>query len=170
MTLGAERSLASVLDDEKRFTESLELRQLELANAIQAFGEQNVYVAIPLCRPGTPWPRERQPGRWLNRRSVTRWRYAGQSIRRIARRIDEVRGLAGVAVLRSGRLRAAEPDLLAAYEGLRAHRGPTADETLSAENDLVELYERWKRPDLALRYRTDAGAALARFPGQRRDH
>ena len=33
-----------MLDDEKRFTESLELRQSELASAIQAFGEQNVYV------------------------------------------------------------------------------------------------------------------------------
>lgn len=71
-------------------------------------------------------------------------------------RIDEARGLVGVARLRAGRLPEAEADLLAAYEGLRAHRGPTASEAEVVRTRLVELYERWNRPDQARRYRSDA--------------
>ena len=169
MTLGAQRSLASVLDDQKHFTQALELRQAELAGAIQAFGEQDVYVALALV------------GLGHHGLASANLKLAESSFRRALDvrlkihpanhwRIAEVRGLVGVAVLRSGRLRAAEPDLLAAYEGLRAHRGPAAVETLTAGNYLVELYERWNRADRAERYRTGADAAVSRFPSQRRDH
>ena len=71
-------------------------------------------------------------------------------------RIDEARGMVGVARLRAGRLTEAETDLLAAYEGLKAHRGPTAEETDAARTRLVELCERWNRPADARRYRSDA--------------
>ena len=57
--------------------------------------------------------------------------------------------------MRAGRLTEAEPDLKAAYEGLRAHRGPTADETRSARTHLIELYESWNRPDQVQLYRQD---------------
>ena len=45
----------------------------------------------------------------------------------------------------------------AAYDGLRAHRGPTAPETDTVRRRLVELYERWNRPDQAQHYRNEAG-------------
>ena len=68
-------------------------------------------------------------------------------------RIDEARGMLGFARLRAGRMAAAETDLLSAYEGLTAHRGPTARETALVRTRLVELYDRWKRPADADRYR-----------------
>ena len=68
-------------------------------------------------------------------------------------RIDEARGMVGVARLRAGRYGAAEADLLAAYDGLRVNRGPDAVETQAAKGNLVDLYERWDRPDRARQYR-----------------
>jgi hypothetical protein len=61
--------------------------------------------------------------------------------------------MVGVARLRAGRYGAAEADLLAAYEGLREHRGPDAAETRAAKAQLVDLYERWDRPERARQYR-----------------
>ena len=64
--------------------------------------------------------------------------------------------MVGVARLRAGRLGEAEPELLAAFDGLRAHRGPAAAETETARQRVVELYERWNRGDQAQRYREPA--------------
>jgi hypothetical protein len=67
-------------------------------------------------------------------------------------RIDEARGLVGLDRLRAGRLAAAETDLLAAYGGLKEHRGPDAPEASVLRTRLAELYERWGRPTDAQRY------------------
>ena len=70
-------------------------------------------------------------------------------------RIDEARGMVGLARLRARRYAAAEADFLAAYEGLRAHRGPDAAETNAVKAHLVDLYARRDRPERARPYRSD---------------
>ena len=54
-------------------------------------------------------------------------------------RIDEARGMVGLARLRARRYDAAEADLIAAYEGLRAQRGPDAAETQAVKAHLVDI-------------------------------
>jgi serine/threonine-protein kinase len=155
MTLGAQRSLAAVLDDQKKFKESLELRQAELAGATKALGTDDVYVALALAGLGQHGLASGDLAlaeSSFRRALAVREKLHGPDHWRTA----EARGMVGTVQLRAGRLAQAEPDLLAAYEGLRTERGPSASETESARRRLVELYERWDRPAPAQRYRKPA--------------
>ena len=154
-TIITSRTLASVLEERGRFQEALDLRQEELARTVKALGAHDVFVAIGLSGLGGH-------GLTTGRLDIAETSFAqALAVRQKIHppdhwRIDEARGMVGVARLRAGRLPDAESDLLAAYEGLRAHRGPKASETDAVRARLVELYDRWNRPDQARRYRSDA--------------
>jgi tetratricopeptide (TPR) repeat protein len=150
-TLITSRSLASVLEEQKRFDEALTLRQDELTRTTKILGETDVFVAIGLTGLG-------HHGLVSGRFDLAeRYFLRTLDVRRKLHppdhwRVDEARGMVGLARLRAGHLAAAEPDLVAAYEGLQAHRGRAAEETETARKRLVELYERWNRPDGVQRY------------------
>jgi eukaryotic-like serine/threonine-protein kinase len=149
------RSLASVLEEQEKYREALTLRQDELARTIKVLGEADVFVAIGLNglgRHGLVSGRLDLAETYFKRALGVRQKIHPPN----HWRIDEARGMVGVAHMRAGRLTEAESDLKTAYEGLRAHRGPTADETRSARTHLIELYERWNRPDQIQLYRQDA--------------
>jgi serine/threonine-protein kinase len=153
-TISTARTLASVLEEQGRFREAFDLRRDELDRTIKVLGEHDVFVAIGLAGLGRNALSTGQLD--LAETYLTQALEVRRKIHPPDHwRIDEARGLVGAARLRAGRLREAETDLLAAYEGLRAHRGSTAAETESVRARLVELYDRWDRPDQARRYRSD---------------
>jgi hypothetical protein len=47
----------------------------------------------------------------------------------------------------------AEPLLVGSYESLKHSQGPSNPRTRLALQRLVELYENWQKPDLAVKYR-----------------
>jgi serine/threonine-protein kinase len=151
-TLLTSRALASVLEEGQRFDEALTLRKEELTRTIAALGERDVFVAIGMTGLG-------QHGLKSGRMDIAEHYFLrALEVRRQIHspdhwRIDEARGMVGLARLRAGRLAAAETDLLSAYEGLKAHRGPDARETAAVRTRLVELYDRWNRPADASQYR-----------------
>ena len=153
MVLGASRSLAAVLDQRQQFAESLGLRQSELADAIDLRGPGDVYVALALAGLG-----HHALASGDLRLADTSFRRALELRRQMHPsghwRIDEARGMVAVVALRAGRFDESEPGLLAAYEGLRAHRGAAAAETLAARRHLADLYDRWNRPQRAAQYRS----------------
>jgi serine/threonine-protein kinase len=59
----------------------------------------------------------------------------------------------GECLVAEGRLKDAEPLLLTSYERLKADRGDRHEATIAARARLVHLYEAWKRPSDADRYR-----------------
>jgi serine/threonine-protein kinase len=154
-TLATSRALASLLEEQGRFREAFELRRDDLARAVKGLGEHDVFVAIGLAGLG-------QHGLISGRLDVaetsfTRALGVRQKIHPPGHwRIDEARGMRGLARLRAGRLADAETDLLSAHEGLRSHRGPAAEETTTVRTHLVELYERWNRPEQARTFRVAA--------------
>ena len=123
MTLGARRSLASLLEDLKRFTEAFELRQTELASAVKARGEHDVYVALGLNGLG-------HHGLVTNQPSVAETYFLrALAVRQKIHppddwRICEARGMVGDARLRLGRFGDAEADLLSAYRRPAYAAGP----------------------------------------------
>ena len=154
-TLASGRDLALVLDRQRRFPEALQVYRAGLASTIEAFGERNVYVAIALTALGNHYLAAGKPAEAVRdfRRAVE----VRQQIHPAGHwRIDEARAKAGTALVDAGRYTEAESELLSAYQRLEAARGSAADETRAVRAQLVRLYERWKRPDQAARYRTDA--------------
>jgi serine/threonine protein kinase len=146
------RGLAIVLEERGRFHDALAVRREELARTAKALGDGDVFVATGLAGLG-------QHG-LDSRRIALAESYFGRALEARRRmhppghwRIDEARGFVGLARLRAGRHDAAEADLLAAYEGLRAHRGPETKETQAVRASLVELYEHTDRPERARAYR-----------------
>jgi serine/threonine-protein kinase len=154
MTLGAQRLLAGVLDERRKFVEARMLRHEELAAALKAFGPVDVYVALALAGLGQHGLASGDLE--LAESSFRRALDVRQRLHADNWRTAEARGMLGAVRLRAGRLAEAEPDLVAAYEGLRARRGPAARETDDARRRLVELYEAWQRPPLAQQYRAAA--------------
>ncbi len=63
----------------------------------------------------------------------------------------------GRCLARQGRFREAEPLVVGAYERLRSDRGPRHERTTDALANVVDLYQRWKKPDLAAEYRARQG-------------
>jgi hypothetical protein len=59
----------------------------------------------------------------------------------------------GACRLALGRFPEAEADLLEAFDAMSARRPPPNRETLKVLNGIIELYDRWGRPDQAERYR-----------------
>jgi tetratricopeptide (TPR) repeat protein len=153
-TIVTARGLATVIEQQGRFAEALAVRRDELARTTKALGAGDVFVATGLTGLG-------QHGLMSGRLTLAETYFAKALEAREKLhpaghwRIDDARGMVGLARLRAGRYGAAEADLLAAYEGLRAHRGPDADETQAARTNLVDLYERWNRPDRARQYRSE---------------
>jgi len=153
-TIVTARGLATVIEQQGRFAEALAVRRDELARTTKALGAGDVFVATGLTGLG-------QHGLMSGRLTLAETYFAKalearQKLHPAGHwRIDDARGMVGLARLRAGRYGAAEADLLAAYEGLRAHRGPDADETQAARTNLVDLYERWNRPDRARQYRSE---------------
>ena len=151
-TIVIARGLAIVLEQQRRFREALAVRRDELARTARVLGDQDVFVATGLTGLG-------QHGLERGRLDLAE-QYFLQALavrRRLHApdhwRIDEARGHVGVARLRAGRLAEAETDLQAAYEGLRAHRGATAEETLVTRTRLAELYALWGKSSQARLYR-----------------
>jgi eukaryotic-like serine/threonine-protein kinase len=152
-TLASARELASVLEEQDRYAESLDVRLTELASAIKEFGEAHVYVAISLAGLGRHSLAAKQADE--AHRYFTRALQVRQRIHPANHwRIDEARGMVGNALLRAGRFGDAEAELLAAHDGLLAHRGAESAEVLAVRRRLVELYEGWHRPEQAARFRT----------------
>ncbi len=138
-TIVTARGLATVLEQQRRFPEALAVRREELTRTARVLGDHDVFVATGLAELG-------QHGLERGRLDLAE-QYFLQALTVRQRlhppghwRIDEARGLVGLARLRAGRLVDAEADLQAAYQGLRAHRGATAKETLAARARLAELY------------------------------
>jgi hypothetical protein len=150
-TIVTARGLATVLEEQSRFREALAVRRDELSRTARVLGDHDVFVATGLTGLG-------QHGLLRGRVDLADTYFTqALDVRRKLHppdhwRLDEARGLVGLARLRAGRLPEAEADLLAAYDGLRVHRGPTANETDAVRTRLVELYERLNRPDEARRY------------------
>ena len=114
------RGLAIVVEHQRRFREALQVRRDELVRTAKVRGVHDVFVATGLAGLGQ---HGLDSGRlalaeqyFLNRRSPP----GAGSTRSDHWRIDEARGLLGLARLRAGRHDAGETDLQAAYEGLRA--------------------------------------------------
>ena len=135
-----------MLEEQRRFQDALAVRRDELARTTRVLGDHDVFVATGLAGLG-------QHGLDRGRLDLAEQYFLqALAVRRRLHppghwRIDEARGLVGVARLRAGRLAAAETDLQAAYDGLRAHRGAAAKETLVAQTRLDELYaKRGKGP------------------------
>jgi eukaryotic-like serine/threonine-protein kinase len=140
-TIVITRGLATVLEEQGRFREAHAIRRDELSRTERVLGEHDVFVATGLAALG-------QHGLDRGRLDLAE-QYFVQALAVRHRlhppghwRIDEARGLVGLARLRAGRLAEAEIDLRAAYEGLRAHRGPTAKETAAVQARLAELQAR----------------------------
>jgi serine/threonine protein kinase len=153
-TIVLARGLATVLEEQRRFRDALAVRREELARTARVLGEHDVFVATGLAELG-------QHGLLRGLDLAEQYFLQALAVRRRLHpsghwRIDEARGLVGLARLRAGRLAAAEADLHAAYDGLRAHRGVTAKETLAVRTRLAELYEQWRQPDRARLYRDAA--------------
>ena len=151
-TIVTARGLATVIEQQGRFAEALAVRRDELARTAKALGDGDVFVATGLTGLG-------QHGLASGRLPLAEAYFVkALAVRQKLHpaghwRIDEARGMVGVARLRARRYDAAEADLLAAYEGLRAHRGQDAAETQAVKAHLVELYDRWDRPERARQYR-----------------
>ena len=151
-TILSARRLATLLERRERFAEALAVRRDELARTAKARGDGDVFVAIGLNLLGQHGLKSGQPT--LAEAYFVKALAARQTLHPAGSwRIDEARGMVGVARLRARRYGAAEADLLAAYEGLRAHRGSDAAETQAVKAHLVDLYERWSRPERARQYR-----------------
>jgi hypothetical protein len=154
-TIVIARGLATVLEQQRRFDDALAVRRDELARTARVLGDHDVFVATGLGELG-------QHGLERGRLDLAEHYFvrALQTRQRLHPpdhwRVDEARGLVGLVRLRAGRLADAETDLRAAYDGLRAHRGATAKETLTARSRLAELYERWGQPARARLYRDPA--------------
>jgi serine/threonine-protein kinase len=155
MTLGAQRSLAALLEDQRRFEEALQLRQAELASASHALGAEDLYVALAFAGLG-------QHGLASGDLALAETSYKqALDVREQLHgtrdwRTAEVRGMIGVVQLRAGRLAEAEPYLVAAYDVLKAQRGPIAPETEAVRVRLIELYDQWNREADARQYRRPA--------------
>jgi serine/threonine-protein kinase len=155
-TIVTARGLATVIEQQRRFAEALALRREELARTAKARGDTDVFVATGLAELG-------QHGLTSGRLALAEEYFdKALELRRKIHpaghwRIDEARGLVGLARLRAGRYTAAEADLLAAYDGLVAHRGGDTAETKAVRARLVDLYERWNRPERARQYRAPRG-------------
>jgi len=154
-TIVIARGLATVLEQQRRFEDALVVRRDELARTARVLGDHDVFVATGLAELG-------QHGLERGRLDLAE-RYFVQALETRRRlhppghwRIDEARGLVGLARLRARRLADAEADLRGAYEGLAAHRGATAKETLAVRARLAELYEQWGQPGRARQYRDPA--------------
>ena len=147
------RGLATVIEQQGRFVEALAVRRDELARTAKALGAGDVFVATGLTGLGQHGLASDQlalaEGYFVKALDVRQKLHpAGHW------RIDEARGMVGLARLRARRYGAAEADLLAVYDGMRAHRGPDAAETKAVKAHLVDLYERWDRPERAQQYRS----------------
>ena len=151
-TILSARRLATLLEQQDRFAEALAVRRDELTRTVKARGDGDVFVAIGLNLLG-------QHGLKSGRLALAEENFVkALEVRQKLHpaghwRIDEARGMVGVARLRARRYGAAEADLLAAYDGLQVHRGPDAAETKAVKAHLVDLYKRWDRPERARQYR-----------------
>ncbi|MFI5076406.1 MAG: tetratricopeptide repeat protein, partial [Vicinamibacteria bacterium] len=151
-TIVTARGLAKVIEQQGRFAEALAVRRDELARTSKALGAGDVFVATGLTELGKHGLTSGQLA--LAEASFVKALEVRQKIHPAGHwRIDEARGMVGVARLRARRYGAAEADLLAAYDGLRAHRGQEAAETQAVKAHVVDLYERWGRPERARQYR-----------------
>jgi serine/threonine protein kinase len=151
-TIVTARGLATVLEQQGRSAQALAVRRDELARTTKALGGGDVFVATGLTGLGQHGLTSGQLA--LAESYFVKALEVRQTLHPAGHwRIDEARGMVGVARLRARRFDAAEADLLAAYEGLRAHRGPDAVETRAVRAHLADLYERWDRPERARQYR-----------------
>jgi len=154
-TIVIARGLATVLEEQRRFREALAVRRDELARTARVLGDHDVFVATGLAGLGQHGLDRGRPD------LAAQYFLQALAVRRRLHpdghwRIDEARGQLGLARLRAGRLADAERDLGAAYEGLRAHRGETATETIAVRKHLAALYEQWHKPGRARLYRDPA--------------
>ena len=115
-----------MLEEQGRFRDAFAVRRDELARTARVLGDHDVFVATGLAGLG-------QHGLDRGRLDLAEQYFLqALAVRRRLHpadhwRIDEARGQVGLARLHAGRLGDAETDLKAAYEGLRAHRGETAE-------------------------------------------
>jgi hypothetical protein len=152
-TAASARELASVLEDQGRYGEAHDVRLWILSSTIKEFGETHVYVAISLAGLGRHSLAAKQPDEAHT--YFTRALHVRQRIHPPNHwRIDEARGMVGNALVHAGEFADAETALLASHDGLVAHRGAESAEVLVVRRYLVELYERWHRPEQAARFRT----------------
>jgi len=63
------------------------------------------------------------------------------------------RSVLGECLARQRRFAEAEPLVVESYEALKAFRGEQDERTVEALARVVALYEAWKRPDAAAKYR-----------------
>ena len=159
LVLGAKNAFASFLEARGRDNEALPLRESELAGAIAQYGENHAVTA------------RARMGLGLN--ALGRGDVAGaepQLRRALALRVKlhpaghwriaEASAALGQCLLRARRFEEAETLLRQGYDGLRANRDAAPQETRTALNNLVALYESWGRPVDAARYRAQNAEAL----------
>ena len=152
LVLGAHNAFASFLDARNRFNEAVRLRESELAGAIIQYGEHHAVTARALMGLGRNalargQVAEAEPH--LRRALAARQKLHPAGHWRIA----EASAALGQCLLRARRFDEAEPLLSQGYEGLRASKDATPQETRAALNNLVALYDSWGRPAEAARYR-----------------
>ncbi len=138
VTLGAQRSLATVLEGQRRHDEARALREAGLSAALAAFGENDVYVAIALSGLGQNSlmsGRVREADGYFRRALAVRLQLHNAN----DWHVDDARARLGWAVARAGKLEEAEALLTSGYAGLRKHRGDRAEETREAKRWLEEL-------------------------------
>jgi tetratricopeptide (TPR) repeat protein len=70
-----------------------------------------------------------------------------------------IKGALGECLLAQNRFAEAEPLVVQSYEGLKNSKGEKHAYTVTALKLVVELYEKWKKPDLADKYRKLIGSS-----------
>ncbi len=135
---------------ERRYRQALEIRR-------KALGEGSPYLVISLTGLGRVALEKGDYAAaegWLNQaRDIGRRAFPGGHWR-----IDVADSLLGDCRLRTGRYGDAEPLLLESYRGLRSRRGERSITTLRALDLVIDLYERWGKPEEAAKYRAESVA------------
>ena len=151
-------ALASFLEGRGRLNEALPLRERELASAIAHYGEQHsvtVRALMGLGRNALTRDQVAEAEPYLRRALAIRQKLHPPGHWRIA----EASATLGQCLLRARRFQEAETLLSQGYEGLRASKDATPQDTRAVLNNLVALYESWGRPADAARYRAQKADA-----------
>ncbi len=152
LVLGASRALATFLESHNGTTEALALRQQELAAATKQYGENHAVVAIANTGLGRHWLDRNRPAvaEVYFRRALairTRIHPAGHW------RIADAKAALGGCLLEARRFGEAEVFLREGYEGLKASKDASAENTRAVLEKLMALYQSSGQPERAARYK-----------------
>jgi serine/threonine-protein kinase len=123
-------------------------RKLKLEEAQDFLGALR-YVGLSLTRTGKA--KEAEPGL---HECLDRAIKGGRDVS-----VGLAKGALGECLAAQNRFAEAEPLVVQSYEGLKTSKGEKHPYTTAALKQVVELYEKWKKPDMADKYRKIIGSS-----------